>query len=91
MQMKPDFISGFLSAVHSLGQEGDRTGKDWSEPYAYLKGMLDKFEPEKPKEILGFKLVVSPTMPDGCLEFHHADGRVDAFHIAVSSLTPEKS
>lgn len=79
--MKPDFISGFLSAVHSLGSEGDARGKDWSEPYAFLKGMLDKFEPEKPKEIAGFKLVVSHTMPNGCLEFHHADGRVDAFKI----------
>lgn len=45
MKMSREFISGFVSAVHTLGQEGDQRSADWSEPYKYLKGVLDTFEP----------------------------------------------
>lgn len=81
MHLPKDFISGFASAVHSLGQEGDHRNKDWSEPYKYLKEMLATFEPEKPKEVLGFKFVVSDSLPPDSFEFHHADGRVERFTV----------
>jgi hypothetical protein len=45
MKMTKEFISGFTSAVHSLGQEGDQRGTDWSKPYEYLTGMLNRFDP----------------------------------------------
>jgi hypothetical protein len=47
MKMKFDFISGFASALASLGIEGDNRGVDWSEAYKYLQSRLDTFEPEK--------------------------------------------
>ena len=44
MKMKQDFISGFASALASLGIEGDHRGADWSEAYKYLQSRLDTFE-----------------------------------------------
>lgn len=47
MLMPQDFISGFASAIHSLGREGDQRSADWSAPYEYLKQELGRFKPEE--------------------------------------------
>ena len=45
MKMSRDFCSGYASAIHSLGQEGDSRHVDWSGAYEYLKERLNTFEP----------------------------------------------
>jgi hypothetical protein len=44
MKMKRDFISGYMSAVSDLGNEGDRRGANWSAAYNYLKKAVERFE-----------------------------------------------
>ena len=52
MKMKPDFISGYASAVANLGIEGDHRGANWSEAFEYLKSRLATFEPiETPPQL----------------------------------------
>jgi hypothetical protein len=81
MQFSENFIAGFASAVSALGQEGDYRHADWSAPYKFLQEQLAKMEPERPKKILGFKIVVSNAIANDIIEFHHADGRVDRLKI----------
>ena len=44
--MRAAVICGYEQAVEELGHQGDYEGKDWSEPYAYLKKRLDQFRAE---------------------------------------------
>lgn len=83
MQLPQGFIDGFTSAVHSLGEEGDRRGADWSAAFQYLKGMLDKFEPEQPKTVAGIRIVVNDKVAPDVIEIHHASGRVEAFRVSA--------
>lgn len=70
MKLPAQFISGWASAIHALGQEGDDRGADWSAAYEYLKGRLSSFEPE-PQAFVVVKL----TRHDGTEEtFRAASG-----------------
>lgn len=37
-------IRGYEQAAEELGRQGDYEGKDWSEPYQYLKSRLEQFK-----------------------------------------------
>jgi len=37
-------VRGYEQAVEELGRQGDYEGKDWSEPYTFLKSRLETFK-----------------------------------------------
>jgi hypothetical protein len=81
VQFSREFIEGFRSAISALGNQGDYLLKDWSEPYKYLRSVLEDMQPKKPKDIAGMKIVVSETVAKDVIEFHHADGRIERFKL----------
>jgi len=42
-------VRGYEQAMEELGRQGDYEGKDWSEPYNYLKSRVEHFRTNAPK------------------------------------------
>lgn len=48
-QMHDCVVRGYEQAMEELGRRGDYEGKDWSEPYEFLKSRVEHFRANPPK------------------------------------------
>jgi hypothetical protein len=39
-----DFVAGYQAAIRDLGNEGDDSGVNWSEPYQFLRSRLQQLQ-----------------------------------------------